>query len=213
MEPMAISLIRDEVLAILLAGVEATAAALAWTCYLLSQYPATADRLHAEVGIVLGDRRPTPDDLDRLPLTRMVVQEVLRLYPPVPWFGRVAMEPDRIAEYDVPAGTAILFSPYVMHRHPLYWDHPERFVPERFIPAKVSRRPSCLYFPFGGGPRTCLGNHFAVTEMQVVTALLTRRFRLHLAPDTKVEHGVGLTMRPTGPLPMHVERRIGIVRG
>jgi len=159
---------------------------------------------------VLSDRPPTPEDLDRLIFTPMVVQEALRLYPPVPWFGRVALEADRIADYDVPAGTTIPFRPYVMQRHPLYWDHPERFIPERFIPAKVSRRPSYLYFPFGGGPRTCLGNHFALTEMQVVIALLTRRFRLHLVPGTKVEHRLGGIMRPMGPLPMHVERRTGI---
>jgi cytochrome P450 len=161
---------------------------------------------------------PEPEDLERLAFTRMVVQESLRLYPPVPWFGRVALGPDRIADYDVPPGTTVLLSPYVMQRHPLYWDYPEHFVPERFAPAKMARRPLYLYFPFGGGPRTCIGSHLALMEMQVVMAVLMRRFRLHPAtpapvePRPGAEPRPGMAMRPSDAMAMHVERRIGIVK-
>jgi cytochrome P450 len=130
----------------------------------------------------------------------------------VPWFGRIALGPDRIADYDVLPGTTVLLSPYVMQRHPLYWDYPEHFVPERFAPAKVARRPPYLYFPFGGGPRICIGSHLALIEMQAVIAVLIRRFRLHPAPQAPAGNRPGMTMRPSNAMAMHVERRIGIVK-
>jgi enediyne biosynthesis protein E7 len=188
-------------------GCEAPATALAWIWYLLSQYPATADRIHAETAALPTDGSPTAADLERMEFTRMVIQEALRLYPPVPWFGRRALSADRLAEFDVPAGSIVLISPYVMQRHPLHWDYPERFDPMRFSVGRTTHRLACVYLPFGAGPGSCPGNHFALTEIQMAVAMLVRRFRLHLAPqpEGRVTHETPL--RPAGPLTMQVERR------
>ena len=130
-------------------GCEAPATALAWIWYLLSQYPATADSIHAEAATLPVNRVPTAQDLERMEFTRMVIQEALRLYPPVPWFGRSTLGADQLAEFDVPAGSIVLISPYVMQRHPLHWDHPERFNPLRFSPGRAAHRRLTFICPSG----------------------------------------------------------------
>jgi cytochrome P450 len=188
----------------LLAGHETTAVALTWTWYLLSQHPDVAGRLRREVTDVLGTRPPTIDDLPQLPLARRVVEEALRLYPPVWGIGRQTLAADTIAGYRVPAGAVVSLTPWVTHRHPALWEEPDRFDPDRFTPERVRSRPRFAYFPFSGGPRLCIGETFALVEAQLVVAMVMQRYRLDLVPGTVVEPEVHLTLRPRGGLPMTV---------
>jgi cytochrome P450 len=199
--------LRDEVLTLLLAGHETTAAALTWTWYLLSQHPEVERRLHAELDTVLGGRLPTVEHLDALPYTRMVIQEALRLYPPAFGFMRFAVASDEIGGYAIPANSLIFLSAYCTHRHPAFWEEPEVFDPERFTPERSADRPRFAYFPFGGGPRQCIGNAFAMMEAQPVLATVGQRFSLRLVPGHLVEPQVLLTMRPRYGLPMMVHPR------
>jgi cytochrome P450 len=194
--------LRDEVMTFLLAGHETTAVALTWTWYLLDRHPEVADRLRAEVAAHLGSRTPTLDDLPSLAYARMVVEEVMRLYPPVWGFMRQAIGPDRLGEHTVPKGAVVTICPYVTHRHPEFWAEPERFDPERFTPDRVRERPRFAYLPFSGGPRLCIGNEFALMEAQLVVAMMMQRYRLRLVAGTRVEPESRLTLRPRGGLPM-----------
>jgi cytochrome P450 len=199
--------VRDEVMTMLLAGHETSAAALTWVWHLLSRQPEVAEAIRDEVTQVLEGRLlPSADDLGRLDFTRAVLQEAMRLYPPVGWFGRLAAEPDRIGGYDIPAGAILVLSPWLLQRDPRFWPDPERFIPARFAPGM--RPATYTYFPFGGGPRTCLGNHFAMTEMLVALAVLVPRIRLRHASDAPVRPELLVTLRPAGGLPMHVEPRV-----
>ncbi len=188
--------VRDEVLTLLLAGHETTANALVWTWYLLSQNPEAADKLHHEVTSVLGERAPSGLDLPRLPYTRMVVEESMRLYPPAWAVSRNAVGDDEIGGYRVPRKTNMIISSFVTHRHPAFWEEPERFDPERFSPARSEGRPNFAYLPFGGGPRICIGNGFAMTETQLVVATVAQRYRLRLVPGHPVELHPLITLRP-----------------
>ncbi len=155
-------LLRDEVMTLLLAGHETSANALAWTWHLLAQNPEAEERLHAEVDSVLNGRRPTLDDLPKLRFTRMVFEESLRLRPPVWALGRFSLAEDEVGGYRLPAYSSVLLSAYVTHRHPEFWEDPERFDPDRFTPERVAERPALAYFPFGAGPRMCIGGEFAM---------------------------------------------------
>ena len=194
--------LRDEIMTLLLAGHETTANALTWTWYLLSQHPEAESLLHAELEQVLGGRIPTVEDLPRLTYTRMVLEETLRLYPPAVGFNRKAMADDEVGGYFIPAGTLIWLSPYTTHRHPEFWEKPDVFDPERFSQERSAGRPHFAHFPFGGGPRLCIGNHFAMMEAQLVLATIAQHYRLRLVPDHKVEPQALLTLRPRGGLPM-----------
>ncbi len=196
--------LRDEVMTFLLAGHETTAVALTWTWYLLDRHPAVAERLRAEVAAALGTRTPTVDDLPRLGYARMVVEEAMRLYPPVWGFTRQAIDEDRVGGFTIPKRSVVTISPYVTHRHPSYWHDPERFDPERFTPERIRSRPRFAYLPFSGGPRLCIGNEFALMEAQLVLAMTVQRYRLRLVPGTRVEAESRLTLRPRGGLPMTV---------
>ena len=198
--------LRDEVMTFFLAGHETTAVALAWTWYLLAGHPEVASRLRDEIAGVLADRPPTLEDMPRLPLVRQVVEEDMRLYPPVWGIGRQALRDDTIGGYAIPAGSVVNASPYVTHRHPAFWPDPERFDPERFAPEVASRRPRFAYFPFSGGPRLCIGETFALVEAQIVVAMVMQRYRLGLLPGHVVVPQVHLTLRPRGGLPMTAER-------
>ncbi len=195
-ESMSDQQLRDEVMTIFLAGHETTANALAWTWYLLSKYPEAERRLEAELATVLGGRPPTFEDLPRLTYTRMVIDEALRLYPPAWMFAREAVQADEIGGYRIPAGARIMLSPYVAHRHPGFWDNPEGFDPERFTPERSEGRPRYAYFPFGGGPRRCIGEGFALMEAQLVLATVVQRHRLDLVPGHPVEPQPMATLRP-----------------
>ncbi len=198
--------LHDEVITLLLAGHETTAVALTWTWCLLSAHPDVESRLHAELGAVLGGRSPTTDDLPNLPYTRMVVEETMRLYPPVWSILRRAMGADQIGPYAVPAGTSIFISPYAVHRHPAFWEDPEAFDPERFTPERSAGRPHFAYVPFGGGPRQCIGNIFALTEAQLILASVAQRYRLRVLPGLQVKPNPLITLRARGGLPMRLER-------
>jgi len=201
-EGMSDQQLRDEVLTLLLAGHETTAAALTWAWYLLAQHPEVECRLHTELGTVLGERLPTAGDLDALPYTRMVIQEAMRLYPPAFGFTRFAITPDDLGGYHLPANSVVFLSAYCTHRHPAFWEEPDVFDPERFTPERSAGRPRFAYFPFGGGPRQCIGNAFAMMEAQLVLATVAQRYSLRLVPGHRVEPFVQLTMRPRSGLPM-----------
>jgi cytochrome P450 len=185
--------LRDQVLTLVMAGHETTAKALSWTLYLLDRHPAERQRVEDEVDRVLGARPATAADLPRLQMCRRAVAEAMRLYPPVWLISRRAVSDGTLGGYDVPAGTLIAISPYVLHRHPAYWERPDDFVPARFV---AEPQPSHLYLPFGGGARVCLGQHFALVETVLVLATLVRHVRLELVPGFPIEPEALVTLRP-----------------
>lgn len=192
--------LRDEVMTILLAGHETTANALTWTFLLLSRAPPVARELRAELLEAVGPRDPAADDLPRLPLARMAIEESMRLYPPAWIISRSVSGEDEIAGFRIPAGSILFVSPYVLHRHPRLWEDPEGFDPRRFAtqPARGT------YLPFGGGPRQCIGNGFALMEAQLVLSTILRRVRLELEPGHPVLPEPGITLRPRHGMRMRV---------
>ena len=206
-EGMSDKQLRDEILTIFLAGHETTANALSWCWYLLAQHPEAEARLHDELDRVLGARMPKSADLAELKWTRMVIEEAMRLYPPVHTTARMASGEDRIGGVRVPPGATIAISPYVTHRNPNLWPEPERFNPERFHPAAAAQRHRFAYLPFGGGPRICIGNSFALAEAQVIVAAIAQRYRVRLAPGHKVKPIGLLTLRPKDGIWVRLEPR------
>lgn len=188
--------LRDEVLTLILAGHETTANTLAWTFYLLAQNPDVRQKLEAEVRDVLEGRAPTIADLGNLTYTRMVIDESMRLYPPAWALSRAAKEEDEIGGFRIPRGAVVSPSQFVTHRHPDFWEEPERFDPERFRPERAESRPRFAYFPFGGGPRLCIGNTFALTESALVLAAVAQRYRLHLTRGHPIDMQPLVTLRP-----------------
>ena len=199
-EAMSDRQLRDEAMTIFLAGHETTAVALGWTWYLLSKYPAVAQRLRDELIDVLGGRPPSFYDLPRLAYTEQVIKESMRLYPPAWIISRCAIGSDRIGGYDILPRTIIFASPYVTHRLPRLWENPEGFEPGRFDHDRVESLPPFAYFPFGGGPRQCIGNNFAMMEMVLVIATLAQRYRLDLVPGANGGLAPGITLRPSQPI-------------
>jgi cytochrome P450 len=188
--------VRDHVITIFTAGHETTAMAMTWTWYLLSQHPAEEAKLHAELHAVLGGRAPTHEDLSSLVFTRMVIEEAMRLYPPVHIIPRQALADDTLAGVHVPKGSNVLIVPWLLHRHTKLWQQPGRFIPERFAPEQSAARPRFAYLPFGGGRRICIGAAFATTEAVLLLATLAQRFRLRLVPGHPVEPQGLITLRP-----------------
>jgi cytochrome P450 len=197
--------LHDEVMTVMLAGHETTANALTWTFYLLSEHPSVEARLRAELRKVLGGRAPAAADLGALSYTRAVLEESMRLYPPVYALGRMAHAADEVGGYRVPGGAVITLSPFLTHRLPEFWDEPERFDPERFLPERSVDRPKYAYLPFSGGPRQCIGNVFAMTEAQLILATVVRRYSLRLVANHPIEPWPLITLRPRYGMPMHVE--------
>ncbi|MGH7302653.1 MAG: cytochrome P450 [Candidatus Rokuibacteriota bacterium] len=197
--------LRDEVMTMLLAGYETTAAALTWAFHVLDCHQDVESRLRDELGEVLAGRPPAFADLGRLPYLDRVLGEVLRLYPPVWRLSRHALGDDAVGGYAIPAGCVMLLSPWLTHRNPAYWPDPERFDPDRFQPAASSGRPRFAYIPFGGGPRICIGNSFALMEARLILALVLQRYRLRPVAGHSVEIEPRITMRPRGGLPMRLE--------
>jgi len=206
-EGMSDQQLHDEVMTIMLAGHETTAVALAWTFYLLSEHPAVRAELEAEVDGVLNGRLPTMDDMPNLPYTTMVLEESMRLYPPAYAIARWGHEEDEVGGYYLPKNAVITTSPYVTHRHPEFWDDPEQFDPQRFTPERKAERPRYAYLPFGGGPRICIGNSFAMTEATLLLASIVQRYRLSLVPGTRVALEPLITLRPKGHLMMTLTPR------
>jgi cytochrome P450 len=187
--------VRDHVITIFMAGHETTAMAMTWTWFLLSQHPREESKLHAELDAVLGGRAPGAEDLDKLTYTRMVIDESMRVYPPVHTIAREAMGGDRLAGRTVPQGSVVVISPWVLHRHRKLWPHPGRFDPERFSPAQSASRPRFSYLPFGGGRRICIGAAFAIAEATILLACLAQRYVLRLKPGHPVEPQGLITLR------------------
>jgi enediyne biosynthesis protein E7 len=196
--------LRDELVTLLLAGHETTSSTLGWTWYVMSQHPRVADRVRDEARAVLGDRTPTFEDLHGLRYTTMVVEEAMRLYPPVWLLPRRALADDEIGGYHVPAGSGVLISPYTLHRNPAVWEDPETFDPERFAPENTTGRRRYSYIPFGGGPRVCVGSNLGMAEAVLVTAMVARELRLQLAEGYRVVPEARLSLQVAGGLPMTV---------
>jgi len=188
--------VRDELRAFLLAGHETTASTLAWTLALLAERAELADRLRAEASTVLGDRPPEFADATRLPLVSTVIDEAMRLYPPGWAFDRQAVDEDTIAGFHVPRGALVVVSPWVVHRDPRVWDRPEEFDPARFARGQAAGRLRFAYFPFGGGPRICIGEELARVEARLIVAMTLRRFRLRPAPEWRIAADPSVTLRP-----------------
>jgi cytochrome P450 len=195
-EGMSSEQLRYETVTLFVAGHETTALLLSWTLYLLAQHPDARARLQTEVAEVLDRRTPSDTDLGDLTYTRMVLDEAMRLYPPAWLTNRKAVEADEICGYEIPAGAEVAISPYVTHRDPELWPGPEKFDPERFTPEKVAQRHRYAYFPFGGGPRLCIGNNFALLEAMLALARITQRYEMELAPGRPVEVEPLITLRP-----------------
>ena len=196
--------VRDEAMTLLLAGHETTAAALAWTWLLLAQHPDVEARLHAEVDAL--DGPPSFEALDRLPYTRQVFAESMRVYPPAWAVGREAARDTTLGGHAVPKGATVLFAPYFLHRDPRVWDEPEAFRPERFAPEARAGRHKFAYLPFSAGRRGCIGEQFAWVEGVLVLATIAQRWRLRLAGERPESHA-SVTLRPAGPLLLVPEAR------
>ncbi len=188
--------IRDEMMTLLIAGHETVASALTWTWYLLSTHPTVREIMEAELVSVLGQRLPTVADLELLTYTRMVFDETLRLYPPAWLITRRALAEDTIGDHTIPARSILILSPYVTHRRPEFWPNPLGFDPLRFAPEVVKERPRFAYIPFGGGPRLCIGDRFALLEAPLIMATIAQRYRLNLVPGRPVIVDPLVTLRP-----------------
>lgn len=205
--PLSRDAIRNEAAVIFMAGHETTANTLAWAWYLLSQSPRVAKKLRSELNKVLAGRTPGFQDVANLTYTRAVIEETLRLYPPVPILAREAMEDTVIGGKQISRGSLVMVVPWLMHRNPALWEKPDAFWPERFIKAKTKRPNKYGYVPFSIGPRICAGLQFGLTEAILSLAILARDFDLRLVPGTDVQPVCRLTLRPGDKLPMTVYRR------
>lgn len=196
--PMSDEQLRDEVMTLFLAGHETTAIALSWACYLVAQDPQVERKLAEELRMVLGDRVPTPDDLPRLRYTEMVLKETMRLYPAVWGIGRRAVKACELGGYSVPAGANIFILQWRTQRDPRFFSDPERFDPERWRedPVRSGKIPRFAYFPFGGGPRVCVGAAFAMMEATLLLAMMQQKYRLEIVPDHPIEIFASVTLRP-----------------
>lgn len=199
--------VRNEVATLFMAGHETTANTLSWAWYLLSQSPRVETELHAELDAVLGDRPPCLADLPNLTYARAIIEETLRLYPPVPLLAREAGRDEELRGRKVRAGSLILVVPWLLHRHRRYWSDPDSFIPERFLPGAPAPD-KYVYVPFSLGPRVCPGLSFGLAEAVLCLAALAQTFQLRLRADTVVEPVCRLTLRPGSALPMTLHRRL-----
>jgi cytochrome P450 len=197
----------DEVLTLIVAGHETTAAALTWTWYLIGQHAHTAERLQAEADRTSPDLTLGLDAAESLEYTHQVLQEALRLYPPGWLITRRTLEADELGGFAIPARTDVFISPYMLHRHPAFWSEPEEFRPERFAGADAAERHRFSYIPFAVGPRHCIGENIAMFEMLVHVHAMSRRFRLTRAADEPIELEAQINLRPRSNLMMRVEAR------
>ncbi|WP_371645110.1 MULTISPECIES: cytochrome P450 [unclassified Streptomyces] len=197
--------LRDQVLIFLLAGHETTATSLAFSLHLLARHPEQQARAREEISRVLGDRMPQAADLDRLPYLTQVLKEAMRLYPAAPVIGRGSVAATEVGGRTIPAGSDVILAPWVTHRHPRYWPDPDRFDPDRFTPEAEAGRPRYAWFPFGGGPRACIGQHFSMLESVIALAMVLRAYEFE-AVDTEVPVSAGITLRADGPIRCRIRK-------
>lgn len=194
--------LREQIFTFLMAGHETTAKALTWSLHLLGLHPKVALRVHEEARALLGQGPVLAQRVRALEFSGQVLQEAMRLYPPVWLMSRVCREDDCVGGYHLPAGTLVIVSPYLLHRHPDYWSEPETFDPGRFRDHRASARHPYAYLPFSGGPRVCIGRNFAMMEARLVLAMVLQRFQLQHVEGHRVEPEALVTLRPSGGLPM-----------
>jgi cytochrome P450 len=206
-QPLDPQALRNEIAVLFMAGHETTANSMAWSWFLLSQAPEAEEKLHRELASVLGGRLPTLADMPKLVFTRAVFEEAMRLYPPVPILPREALREEYFGTFHIPRGAILLVVPWLLHRNPKYWEKPDHFIPERFLPENSAGISKFVYIPFSIGPRICAGMSFGLTEAILCLATLAQHFRLRLKPGHVVRPVCRLTLRPEGGLPMSVHRR------
>jgi cytochrome P450 len=206
-EAMSDAQLRDEAVTMLLAGHETTAIALSFAFYALSEHPEIAARLRAEIDAQIGTRPAVLPDLPRLPYLDAVMRETWRLYPPAWLIGREVVQPFEIGGYTLPRGVQLTMSAFTMHRDPRFFPDPERFQPERWLDPAAAALPKFAYFPFGGGPRVCIGNHFAMMEIALVLATLMQQVELTVVPGFQLAFSPVVTLRPARGVPVLVRRR------
>lgn len=206
-EAMSDRQLRDEVMTLFVAGHETPANCLAWTLHLLTQHPTIAEQVRVELAEVLGGREPTPEDLPKLELLERVFKESLRIYPPGWVIVRTPYEDDVLGGFAVPRGAPLLISQYVVHRSPKYWERPEVFDPDRWLPERVASRPRYSYFPFGGGIRVCLGNTFAMLMMKSILAGVLQRYDVRAVSGHEVVPQPSVTLRPRHGVRVTLEKR------
>lgn len=199
--------LRDEVMTFLLAGHETTALALSWTWHLLGQNPEAEEKLHEELDRVLGGRVPEFSDLQKLPYTERVIKESMRLYPPAWGVARTVNKEFELGGYRLPRGANVVMSTWVMHRDPRYFPDPDRFDPDRWLPERAQKLPKFAYFPFGGGPRQCIGAAFAMMEATLLLATIAQRFQFRAEPGHVVTPSPSFTLRPKHGVRMRLEKR------
>ena len=199
--------LRDEIITLIGAGVETSATALSWAWYLLAQHPEVSQRLQAEIDAQLAGRMPLPDALADLPYSRMILDETMRLYPPSAVLPRQANAVDDLEGYTIPKHALVLMSQYVTHRHPDFWPNPECFDPERFTPERAAKQHRFAYFPFGAGPRVCIGKPLALFDMHLTFVTIAQTYVLRLIPERPVQPALGATLHPRGDLWMTVHER------
>ncbi len=188
--------LRDELVTFIFAGHETSANALTWTFYLLAKHPEIQKRLHAETVQVLQGKAPQFETLRQLSYVERAIKEAMRLYPPVWFTGRTLVKDDQIGPYHIPAASVVMPAFYVTHHRPDIWKDPESFDPDRFLPERIEKMHHQAYLPFGAGPRQCIGNMFAMMEMQIIVILLCQHYQFELIPDFKVELEPSITLRP-----------------
>ena len=200
--------VRDEMVIIFFAGHETTAVAMTFAFYLLAQRQAEEAKLHEELDRVLAGRTPAYEDLEKLPFTRMVIEETMRLYPPAPGLsGRQAVADDEICGRKVKKGAQVFVAPWILHRHQKLWENPDAFDPERFSAERSKNRPRFAYLPFGGGPRVCIGASLAMTEACLILATVAQRYSLRLVPGQDIKLRARITLRPRDGIRMTLKRR------
>ncbi len=206
-EKMSDKQLRDEVMTIFMAGNETSANALAWTWYLLSQNPDKLAKVLAEIAAVLGQEKPTMATLRQLTYLKQVIDESMRIMPPAWIMGRKTIAADKLGDFDIPANYNVIMPIWVVHKDPEIWENAEAFEPERFAPENIKDKHRFAYFPFGGGPRQCVGNNFAIMEMQIVLAMVLQKYRLTLHANYVLGYNPLITLRPENPLMMQISRK------
>jgi cytochrome P450 len=206
MEPQ---LVRDEMVSIFLAGHETTALTLGWVFHLLEKHPEIEKKLHSEIDQVLSERTPTFVDFPKLVYTKAVIEETLRLYPPVHVFSREAVEEDTLHGTRIPLHAFIIISSWLLHRHEKYWENPDSFDPERFLPENADKIIPFSYIPFGAGPRVCLGKNLGIMESVLILAIVARKFKFRSVIKREVQPVGRMTLRPDENLHMKITVRIG----